>query len=125
MSDTQQGPGWWMASDGKWYPPQGEQLPPPPPPAFPQYANPVGNFSPRTESVSKTLVVWLQVLLYISAGVVGLSALIIPSAVSAAEDFTNSSGGSSFESKALADWVNAEDLYTTFYGLYILAAIPG
>ena len=19
MSDTQQGPGWWMASDGKWY----------------------------------------------------------------------------------------------------------
>ena len=124
MSDAQQGPGWWLASDGKWYPPQGEQLPPPPPPAFPQYANPVGNFSPRTESVSKTLVVWLQVLLYISAGAVGLSALIIPSAVSAAEDFTNSSGGSSFESKALADWVNAEDLYTTFYGLYILAAIP-
>lgn len=22
MSDTQQGPGWWKASDGKWYPPQ-------------------------------------------------------------------------------------------------------
>lgn len=22
MSDTQQGPGWWVASDGKWYPPQ-------------------------------------------------------------------------------------------------------
>lgn len=22
MSDTAQGPGWWMASDGKWYPPQ-------------------------------------------------------------------------------------------------------
>lgn len=21
MSDTQQGPGWWLASDGKWYPP--------------------------------------------------------------------------------------------------------
>lgn len=28
MSDTQQGPGWWQASDGKWYPPQ--QAPPPP-----------------------------------------------------------------------------------------------
>ena len=22
MSDTSQGPGWWQASDGKWYPPQ-------------------------------------------------------------------------------------------------------
>jgi nitric oxide reductase large subunit len=22
MSDTPQGPGWWQASDGKWYPPQ-------------------------------------------------------------------------------------------------------
>ena len=22
MSDTSQGPGWWLASDGKWYPPQ-------------------------------------------------------------------------------------------------------
>ncbi len=22
MSDTSQGPGWWMASDGKWYPPE-------------------------------------------------------------------------------------------------------
>ena len=26
MSDTSQGPGWWYASDGKWYPP----VPPPP-----------------------------------------------------------------------------------------------
>lgn len=26
MSDTSQGPGWWQASDGKWYPP--EQAPP-------------------------------------------------------------------------------------------------
>jgi hypothetical protein len=27
MSDQSQGPGWWQASDGKWYPP--EQAPPP------------------------------------------------------------------------------------------------
>ncbi len=32
MSDTSQGPGWWLASDGKWYPPQPvPQFPPPPP----------------------------------------------------------------------------------------------
>jgi hypothetical protein len=33
VSDTSQGPGWWVASDGKWYPPQaapGTQPPPPP-----------------------------------------------------------------------------------------------
>lgn len=29
MSDVSQGPGWWQASDGKWYPPQ------PPPPGAP------------------------------------------------------------------------------------------
>lgn len=33
MSDVQQGPGWWMASDGRWYPPESRPaLPPPPPP---------------------------------------------------------------------------------------------
>ena len=28
MSDTQQGPGWWRAGDGKWYPPNAGQVPP-------------------------------------------------------------------------------------------------
>ncbi len=34
MSDTSQGPGWWQASDGRWYPPEhhpGYQVPVPPP----------------------------------------------------------------------------------------------
>ena len=31
-ANVQPAPGWWLASDGRWYPPQGEQLPPPPPP---------------------------------------------------------------------------------------------
>lgn len=30
MSDTPQGPGWWLASDGKWYPPQPTAPPPAP-----------------------------------------------------------------------------------------------
>lgn len=30
-ADTSQGPGWWLASDGKWYPPE-STLPPPPAP---------------------------------------------------------------------------------------------
>ena len=36
MSDTSQGPGWWLASDGKWYPPELWTGPPLSGPAFPQ-----------------------------------------------------------------------------------------
>lgn len=34
MSDASQGPDWWLASDGKWYPPTSatQAMPPPPPP---------------------------------------------------------------------------------------------
>jgi hypothetical protein len=35
MSDTSQGPGWWLTSDGKWYPPQ--QVPQYPPPLLGAY----------------------------------------------------------------------------------------
>lgn len=55
MSDTQQGSDWWMASDGKWYPPTqqpGPAQPPPPagglhaphgqPPVPPGYGQPSG-----------------------------------------------------------------------------------
>ena len=38
MSDLSQGPGWWQASDGKWYPPERHpdyRPPPPPPPTGP------------------------------------------------------------------------------------------
>ena len=36
------GPGWWLASDGNWYPPQSSPLPPhnPPAPTPPRYAPP-------------------------------------------------------------------------------------
>lgn len=42
MSDVSQGPGWWQASDGKWYPP--EQAAPTSPPAGPPpgYSAPTG-----------------------------------------------------------------------------------
>ncbi len=47
MSDTAQGPGWWLASDGRWYPPethphyQGTIPPPLPYEAYDQPATPV------------------------------------------------------------------------------------
>ena len=36
MSDTSQGPGWWLASDGKWYPPELWTGPPMTGPTSPQ-----------------------------------------------------------------------------------------
>ncbi|HLM94679.1 MAG TPA: DUF4190 domain-containing protein [Acidimicrobiales bacterium] len=36
MSDTSQGPGWWLASDGKWYPPELWTGPPAAGPSAPQ-----------------------------------------------------------------------------------------
>ncbi len=47
MSDTPQGPGWWQASDDKWYPP--ELAPPPPAPPPPPPHSP-GASSPRESS---------------------------------------------------------------------------
>lgn len=39
MSSTPQGPGWWQASDGQWYPPEEAGAPtPPPPPGAPSAA---------------------------------------------------------------------------------------
>jgi hypothetical protein len=42
MSDASQGPGWWLAADGKWYPPEQAAPPPaaPPPLAAPPPAAP-------------------------------------------------------------------------------------
>ena len=31
MSEQSQGPGWWQASDGRWYPPESRPGPAPPP----------------------------------------------------------------------------------------------
>lgn len=58
MSDTSQGPGWWQASDGRWYPPEqapGYVAPPPPPAAYgpppqPYAPYPAGAYAPPAKS---------------------------------------------------------------------------
>jgi hypothetical protein len=43
VSDESQGPGWWLASDGKWYPPElapGAPQNPPPEPTQPSWSGP-------------------------------------------------------------------------------------
>jgi uncharacterized RDD family membrane protein YckC len=55
MSDVSQGPDWWLASDGKWYPPEQHpgNAPPPgpppssgPPPTYGAYVPPAGSAPP-------------------------------------------------------------------------------
>ena len=48
MSETSQGPGWWRASDGRWYPP--EQHPHYQPPHPPQEAPPRYHYPPPAPS---------------------------------------------------------------------------
>lgn len=43
MSDQSQGPGWWLASDGKWYPPESAPASAPPPPELPYGAEPASD----------------------------------------------------------------------------------
>jgi hypothetical protein len=57
VSDESQGPGWWLASDGKWYPPElapGAQPPPggPPPGGPPPYTPPGGSYGTGPMGVS-------------------------------------------------------------------------
>ena len=57
MSDTSQGPGWWLASDGRWYPPEQAPAAMPAPPqqqfAAPQAAAPTLT-APRTAAYAPT-----------------------------------------------------------------------
>jgi len=48
MSEVSQGPGWWQASDGKWYPPESHPGPPPGPGGspYPTYSSPGGGQPP-------------------------------------------------------------------------------
>ena len=69
MSDQSQGPGWWLASDGKWYPPQS---PPPYQPA--PYRPPVGPSSKKSGCSSAALLGGLLVvllLLFVAIGIAG------------------------------------------------------
>ena len=49
VSDASEGPGWWQASDGKWYPPTAQPAAPPPPP---QWGTATGPPYPRSSGTN-------------------------------------------------------------------------
>jgi hypothetical protein len=69
MSDVSQGPGWWQAADGKWYPPAPQPQQPPAPPGFgapqPAYNAPAG---PKNDGMSIAALV---------CGISGLATLVL------------------------------------------------
>ncbi len=67
MSEVQQGPGWWLASDGKWYPP--DQAPPVPAPET--WATPPPG-PPPTKGLSGGAIAAL-----VAGGVIGLLVLLV------------------------------------------------
>lgn len=114
MSDVPQGPGWWQASDGKWYAP--EQFPSPAadaPPPFPQqlpqqpYGTPYPGYTaaPRTENLAiASLVCSLAgtvLLLLCGIGIVGTIAAI-PFGIAARRRIAQSGGQLTGDGMALA-----------------------
>ena len=87
MSDTSQGPGWWLASDGKWYPPEqapGTQAPQPPPwpgsqPGQPQWGQPGqpqwGQPAPKKSHTVRNLLIALAALTVVAVG--GCAVLLV------------------------------------------------
>lgn len=88
MSETSQGPGWWLASDGKWYPPQ--VWPPPAPPSNVQAP-------PSTEPTSSRNT-WL-IVLAVAVGVIAVVVVVIAVVVMGSSSSPNST--SSIESQLL------------------------
>jgi hypothetical protein len=85
MSETSQGPGWWLASDGKWYPPQSAPQPPPPlppplaaPPGYPAQPYPVQDNVRLLEPKKKFYTrVWFWLLIGVAILFGGCTALIV------------------------------------------------
>jgi hypothetical protein len=81
MSDQSGGPGWWQASDGKWYAPEAQPgyLPPPPVTAFsppPAGYSPAGYAPPRPAGTNGMAIASLVLSLVWMCGVGSLLAII-------------------------------------------------
>lgn len=66
MSDFSQGPGWWQASDGKWYPPQTAAQ------QYPQAQQP----NIKVKSGGKGLLIGLGLFLFLMIGSCGVLAVV-------------------------------------------------
>lgn len=105
MSDTSQGPGWWQASDGKWYAPETATTPAPPAPpaaeALPMNAKSAKASAKAAQAHAKALRPWYKKKRFIGLGLVAILVIIIIAASSGSKSSTNgtspTSGGGTTE----------------------------
>ena len=105
MSDSPAGPDWWLASDGKWYPPTSQpgSAPPGPKPAW----------------VGPALSGWLQGLFWVVAVLCALGAAATLRALSAFNAYASSSSLGRWSA-----WVDADDAFALVVGIAGVLAIP-
>jgi hypothetical protein len=100
-ADSKQGPGWWLASDGKWYPPESRSASPPRAPG----------------TVSKGLTGTLRGFL-IAGGVLGAIGGVVT--INHANTFSRVFGPAD---APLSDLASAEDLSGAVLGFFFLAVL--
>ncbi len=86
MSDVSQGPGWWQASDGKWYSPEQRPASEPPAPApaagYPSTAPRTSPFGPLADWVTRVLATLIDAAASAAVAIAGVIVTVIISAIS-------------------------------------------
>lgn len=113
MSDRPQGEGWWLASDGKWYPPESRPAPPAPP-------TPLWEAVPPTR-LSPGLHTAVRMFLYLSAGAAGLAVVALANAIPRMYAWWTAPLG--FDADELSAWEDASDLWGGAAGILGLAGL--
>src|SRR5271165_1446329 len=76
VSVVSQGPGWWLASDGRWYPPHlhpDYRLPPPPPSPWPA----PGTIATAPPDGGPLPHLWPSLALLIGGGICGAAGIVV------------------------------------------------
>ena len=114
------------AASSPWSAPRPTVAAPPPPPPFQvpafrtHHRGGTTPASPGTRPTSRTLAAWLQVLLWISAGVLVISAVVVIVRM-AAQDFYDAPAGTDFDEAQR--WIDREDLGSALSAFESLLAI--
>ncbi len=112
MSDSPIGPDWWQASDGKWYPPQGQRATELVPPGG-------GSGIPRTSGMAVTSLV-LGIVSLFSCLPAGIGGLI--TGIMAKRSITNSAGAEKGEGMAVGGIVTSL-IGILLWGVVVLAIV--
>jgi hypothetical protein len=77
MSMEPRGPGWWRASDGRWYPPQPRPAYPPQPPAYSQQPYATGTQVPQKKSGNHRVLIIVLIVVTVLLGGGALGAYFV------------------------------------------------